>query len=290
MLMGTLDGHAAFAAQGTAEQRLLVGPWTHSPWGRRVGAVDLGPGAASPVDQTQVAWFDRHLKDRDGDAGAAITLFDVGARAWRDFPDWPETRMLNLFPGSGGLAAATSTDGALRRAPGTAGSDTFVHDPWRPIPSLGGSAGPQPGIQDRAALDDRADVLCYTGEMLNAPLFLCGRVHAVLHAEADQPSFDLSATLSTVAPDGRAWTLTAGHRRCDAGGEIEVPMRAACATVPAGFALRLSIAGASFPAYAVNPGDGRPASEFTAEAERVTTITLRHGGTTPSRLCVPEVA
>lgn len=295
MLMGTLDGHAAFAAQGGAEQRLLVGPWTHSPWGRRVGAVDLGPDAVSPVDRAQVAWFDRHLKDRDGgDAGAAITLFDVGARTWHSFGEWPETHALDLFLRSGGLAAATSTDGALRPAPGAPGSDTLVHDPWRPVPSLGGSAGPQPGIQDRAALDDRADVLCYTGEPLARALFLCGRVHAVLHAEADQPSFDLSATLSTVAPDGRAWTLTAGHRRCDqtrdSGGEIEVPMRAACATVPAGFALRLSVAGASFPAYAVNPGDGRPASEFTAAAERITTITLHHGGAAPSRLCLPAVA
>lgn len=289
MLIGTLDGHAAFAARRGAEQRLLVGPWTHSPWGRRVGAMDLGPDAASPVDRAQLAWFDRYLKDQDGDAAAAITLFDVGARTWRAFAAWPETRALDLFPRSFGLAAATSTDGALHPAPGAAGGDTFVHDPWRPVPSLGGAAGSPPGIQDRAALDDRADVLCYTGEPLASPLFLCGRVRAVLHAEADQPSFDLSATLSTVAPDGRAWTLTHGYRRCDAPGELEVPMRAACATVPAGHALRLSVAGASFPAYAVNPGDGRPASEFTAEAERVTTITLRHGGGAPSRLCLPGI-
>ncbi len=290
MLMGTLDGHAAFAATGAAEQRLVVGPWTHAPWGRRVGAGDLGPNAVSPVDGAQLAWFDRQLKGRNGHAGAPVTLFDLGARTWRDFGEWPGTSALELFPQSGGLAAATSADGALHRAPGPPGSDTFVHDPWRPVPSLGGSAGPPPGIQDRAALDDRADVLCYTAKPLASPLLLCGRVRAVLHAEADQPSFDLSATLSVVAPDGRAWTLTAGHRRCDAGGEIEVPMPATCATLPAGHALRLSIAAAAFPAYAVNPGDGRPASEFTADAEQVTTITVRHGGATPSRLCLPEVA
>ena len=93
-----------------------------------------------------------------------------------------------------------------------------------------------------------ADVLCYTVGMLSAPLFLCGRVHAMLHAEVDQPSFDLSVMLSTVAPDGRAWTLRAGRRRCDAG------------------------------------------ASFSAEAERVTSVSLRHGGTTPSRLCTPEGA
>ena len=47
MLMGTLDAHAALSA-GVPGHALVVGPWTHQPWGRRVGAVDFGPAASSP--------------------------------------------------------------------------------------------------------------------------------------------------------------------------------------------------------------------------------------------------
>jgi putative CocE/NonD family hydrolase len=286
MLMGTLAGHLATSRSGMAEQALYVGPWTHQPWGRRVGAVDFGPAAVSPIDRAQVAWFDRHLKGRDGPALGGITLFDLGERTWRRFAGWPEVRILSLFLGSEGLAASAAS-GTLTRSPPGAGADRIVHDPWRPAPAIGGHGSPPSGMQDRAAVDDRADVAVYTGAALEGAVFLCGPISAVLGLEADQPSFDIDAVLSMVAPDGRAWTLTQGHARIDTAGDVfELPMRAVCVTVPAGHALRLSLAGAAAPSYAVNPGSGAPASAFMAADERVITIAIRHGS---SRLLLPEV-
>ena len=289
MLMGTLDGHAA-ASRGPAAQRLLIGPWTHQPWGRQVGAVDFGPAASSPVDAAQVAWFDRHLKDQDADTGPALTLFDLGAKTWRGFREWPELSPLALYLGGTGRAAATTTDGTLGAEPGEAGAEYLVHDPWRPVPLLGGHAGQPGGMQDRRALDDCADVACFTAPPLDAPLFLCGRVGAELWVEADEPSFDLSVVLAVVAPDGRAWNLTQGHRRASTSGRVAVSLRATCATVPAGHALRLSVAGACFPGYPVNPGTGGPAYETKAEHERVITLRIGHGGATPSHVSLPAVA
>ena len=289
MLMGTLDGHAAMCS-GASAQRLVVGPWQHQPWGRRVGAVDMGPEASSPVDAMQIAWFDRHLRGRDTDAGPALSLFDLGAHCWRHLAEWPQTTPLVLHLGSFGRAASTTTDGVLRRDPGSSGSDRVVHDPWRPVPVMGGHGGAPGGMQDRAGIDDRADVACYTGEPLATPLFLCGRVAAEIFVAADQPSFDVSAVLSMVGPGGRAWNLTQGHLRVDgAPGPVRVEMRALCATVPPGHALRLSLAGACFPALAMNPGSGVPAAQFTAGEERIITLELRHGGASPSRLLLPEV-
>lgn len=289
MLMGTLDCHAA-ASGGPAPQRLLIGPWMHQPWGRQVGAVDFGPAASSPVDAAQVAWFDRHLKDRDTDTGPTLTLFDLGAREWRGLDDWPDLSPMTLYLGGGGRAAATTVDGTLAQDPGPSAADYLVHDPWRPVPSLGGHAGQPGGMQDRRTVDDRADVACFTGAPLPAPLFLCGRVRAVLWVEADQPSFDLSVVLSMVAPDGRVWNLTQGHRRASASGRQEVSLRATCATVPAGHALRLSVAGACFPAYPVNPGTGGPAHEAHAEDERAIVLRIAHGGATASCVSLPVVA
>lgn len=291
MLIGTLDCHAA-ASHGPAPQRLLVGPWMHQPWGRKVGAVDFGPAASSPVDAAQVAWFDRHLRDRASGPEAGLALFDLGQRQWREFSEWPEVSPQPLFLGGSGRAAATTWDGTLAGVAGPAGADFLVHDPWRPVPTLGGHVAQPGGMQDRAALDDRADVACFTSDPLTAPLFLCGRVQATLWAGADQPSFDLSVTLAMVAPDGRVWNLTQGYRRVagaaeGAGEGIVVGLRAVCATVTAGHAIRLSIAGACFPGYPVNPGTGDPADRSRAADERPITLRIRHGGATPSHVTLP---
>jgi len=275
MLMGTLDAFEAIGARSTAEQALHVGPWTHQPWGRRVGAVDLGPAASSPIDAAQIAWFDRHLKGRDGAPGG-LHLFDLGARDWKHFGAWPETRPTRFYLGSDGLAAAASS-GILRAEEGAPGSDYFVHDPWRPAPVMGGHGSAPAGMQDRAGLDDRADVAVYTSAPLTEKMFLCGRVTASLELEADQPSFDIDAVLSMVDPGGRAWCLAQGHARLDAPAtHVDLPMRATCVTVPPGHALRLSLAGAATPSYAVNPGTGAAAADFLAAEERAITIGIRH--------------
>ncbi len=286
MLMGTLAGHRAAERAGAAEQALYIGPWTHQPWGRRTGAADFGPDAVSPIDPAQIAWFDRHLKDRAGPVFGGLTLFDLGARVWRRYAAWPTTRMWHLFLGSDGRAASASCGTLSQRQP-PPGADRIVHDPWRPAPVMGGHGSAPAGMQDRAAVDDRADVAVYDTGPLTQPVFLCGAVSASLELDADQPSFDIDAVLSMLTPDGRAWTLTQGHARLDAAaGVTALPMRAVCVTVPAGHALRLSLAGAAFPAYAMNPGTGAPASDFVTAEERVITIAVRHGA---SRLMLPVV-
>lgn len=292
-LMGTLAAHQAVAGVSRAEQALYVGPWTRQPWGRRTGAADFGSAAFSPIDPAQVAWFDRHLKGRDVPTQAGLTLFDVGARSWRRFAAWPTTRRWPLFLGGDGRATAACS-GTLTRAAGPAEVDRIVHDPWRPAPVMGGHGSPPAGMWDRAAVDDRGDVAVYDCAPLERPVFLCGPVCLMLASEADQPSFDIDAVLSMLAPDGRAWTLTQGHARIDASIQgvpqvYELLMRAVCVTIPPGYAVRLSLAGAAAPSYAVNPGTGAPAVEFMAPDERVITIAIRHGGATASCLVLPEV-
>jgi uncharacterized protein len=297
MLMGTLAAHDAISQAGHVDRALHVGPWTHQPWGRRVGAVDFGRDAVSDIDAVQIAWFDRHLKGRnDATAGrtTGLTLFDIGAHTWRRFSEWPALEPWTLFLGGDGRAAS-SCPGLLRAKAGAAGTDRIVHDPWRPAPVMGGHGSAPAGMQDRSAVDDRADVAVYDSAPLERPVLLCGRVSASLLLESDQPSFDIDAVLSMLAPDGRAWTLTQGHARIDPGAHGEttsrltLPMRAVCVTIPAGHAVRLSLAGAAAPSYAVNPGTGVPAAEFMAADERVITIAIRHGGAAASCLVLPEV-
>ena len=288
MLSGTLACHAHAVRHATAPQMLVVGPWTHQPWGRRVGTVDFGPEAVGRIDALQLAWFDRHLKGEAAEVGAPVQLFDLLAKTWRAFDALPAPEPTPFFLAGDGLAAATQDSRLLRQPAAEVVVDRFVHDPWRPVPVFGGHNAQPGGMQERGALDDRFDVLTYTTDPLPAPIQLAGAVEAMLWIEADAPSFDISAVLSVVTPEGRVFNLTQGYRRLDtAAPEVSVSMRAVCATVPAGHALRLSLAGACFPAFPVNPGTGAPAADARLIDNRVVTYALSGGGWAASRLLLP---
>lgn len=264
MLAGTLAAHRAFA-----HSRLVIGPWAHIPWGRRLGALDAGEAAADGIDREIVAFFDASLKGRE-DAGARVRLYDVGAQNWRDFDGWPQTRTRTLHLSSGGRAGASTLDGVLRETPAPL-EDRLVHDPWRPAPAVGGAMG-SPGLfADRASVDDRADVLTYTSAPLPRAVTLAGEPAATLPVESPQPSFDLALALSFVRPDGAAIHICGAYRSFAVAPEnpVRLTLGAACLTVPAGSRWRLSIQGAAFPAYPVNPGTGARA----VDAERIDAVT-----------------
>jgi putative CocE/NonD family hydrolase len=293
MLSGTLRVYQEACARSRKPQQLVIGPWMHLPWGRHAGA-DFGPEAVSVVDAQQIVWFDRFLKDIDNgvDRREPVRLFDLTARTWRSFDAWPQPERRAFYLSSDGLAATTMSGRLNEEAASQAAVDAIVHDPWRPVPSLGGHAAEAGGMQERSALDDRTDVLVYSSAPLPAPLTLAGEVELSVCVHADQPSFDLSAVLSRVTPDGRAFNLTQGHCRIDNHGRepLRIGMRALCATLPAGDLLRLSLAGANFPAFAVNPGTGAPPSEVRLTDNRIITLCISTGPAAPSHIALPIIS
>ncbi len=64
---GTIRNFTGLAAVGAVPQRLLMGPWQHVAWSARTGEVDHGAAGAPEIDQAQLAFFDQHLRDCDGD-------------------------------------------------------------------------------------------------------------------------------------------------------------------------------------------------------------------------------
>jgi putative CocE/NonD family hydrolase len=288
MLEGTFAAFKAFSAGGNL-QRLSIGPWSHIPWGRRVGALDAGAGAADGIDREIIAFFDEALKGCENPY-PKIRLFDVVKKTWAGFESLPTAETLVLHLASDGRAAATSIDGTLAEEPGLASADYLVHDPWRPTPSVGLHLGTPPDFTDRAAIDDRADVLVYTSDPLDRPLLLIGATKVDLFVTADRPSFDLDCTLSTLVPNGTAISVTSGHKtvKADGGGSpVSVTLRPMHMTVPAGHCLRLSVQAASFPAFPVNPGTGARPQDSAVTDRLVTTLVLRSGDGYPSALRLP---
>ncbi|MBW4465480.1 MAG: CocE/NonD family hydrolase [Pegethrix bostrychoides GSE-TBD4-15B] len=259
-LSGTWRFYKEMAARSALTQHLVIGPWAHLPWGSRVGGLDYGDAANSPIDRLQIRWFDRFLKgiDRELLDEAPVSLFEMGQNQWRRFVQIPE-RQITYHLTTTGLAALDLREGKLTTEPQSSEQpDTFVHDPWRPVPSQGGHAAFPAGAFERSAIDCRTDVLTYSTEPLEADLHLAGEMSVTLNCAADTPSFDLCAILSEVKQNGTVYNFTQGYRRViaspNAAATHQITLQPTCICLGSGSALRLSISAACFPAYALNPG------------------------------------
>ncbi|MEM9768102.1 MAG: CocE/NonD family hydrolase [Cyanobacteria bacterium P01_D01_bin.71] len=270
-LRGDLRLYQEMAARSQFPQPFWVGPWGHLPWTRRVAGRDFGAAANSPIDRLQVQWFAHWLRDEAAPflQQPPVNLFEMGRDRWRAFKSWPQGEHQRWHLNSTGLAAMHLGDGKLlptRAVPSasptagltSSGIDTWVHDPWRPVPSLGGHAAWPSGACDRAAIDGRSDVLTYTSDPLEQDLAVAGHIRVSVSCQCDQPSFDLSVVLSEVRPDGSVYNLTQGYRRFVHTPNIwqtcKLTLHPTCFVCLRDQALRLSISAANFPAYTVNSG------------------------------------
>jgi putative CocE/NonD family hydrolase len=148
------------------------------------------------------------------------------------------------------------------------------------------------GYFERSSLDGRSDVLTYTTSPLVTPLQVVGSAHLSLYCQADASSFDLSAILAEVYPDGRVINLTQGYKTLGGGSPGELLLLAldlhpTSFLLPKGHSLRLSLATTCFPAYPVNSGTGQPPVATETIDHRIITLAVWHGGGYPSSLELP---
>lgn len=318
-MRGTLRLHQEMAERSDFPQWLVVGAWAHLPWGRRVGAMDYGANAGTEVDRLQLRWFNYFLKGQDPELlnELPVHLFEMGSNQWHKYREFPTQGTKTCFLLTAGLASMTEQDGFLvdQSTPSRYTEqgrqdawDVVVHDPWRPVPALGGHATLPAGAGDRASLDCRTDVLTYTTPWLTEDLHLVGVPTVQLECVADAVSFDLCAVLSEVYPDGRVINFSQGYRRIGSSVEnnsstqfaslasdelssaselYEMTLQPTCIRLPQSHALRLSLSLACAPAYAVNPGTGDlPATSRLIDAQ-VITLTLFCRGRSQLRLPIP---
>ncbi len=287
-LRGTIDLFERLWQQSAQPQQLWVGPWAHLPWGRALAGQDYGPEACSPIDRVQLAWFDHYLKDGPLPLQSEpLQLFDLGTRQWRSLPDWPQGTC-RWYLDSNGLAGMRQDDGRLQpQPPSRAVEDWFVHDPWRPVPALGGHNSFSVGSPDRRELDSRSDLLVYRSAPLSVPLTLVGPIRVELSVETEVPSLDLQVVLSRETASGSVQSLSQGFRRlCPSrdGQPLGVDLQPICCTCEVGDRLRLSLAAAAWPAFAVNPGTGQDPHRSRRIEALPYAVGLRHGPDGATRL------
>ncbi len=293
-LRGTLRLYKAMRLKSEMPQNLIIGPWAHLPWGRRAGEVDYGVDAVSDCDRSQVRWFDYWLKG-EGALNQSAVWFEMGTNRWvtekvwqagEDRSQW-QLKITGLTSMQGScLEACVDTRTAPQPPFLNLGeqkivklSDVLVHDPWRPVPSVGGHVSSPAGPIDRSAVDDRSDVLTYTTEAFISSLLIRGNPSIDLVFFSDAKSIDIHVVLSQVTATGKVLPIAQGV--CNICPQdtttAKVVMQTTSIVVPIGSALRVSVSLSCFPAFPVNPGTGIKVAEARAIDAQVVTLLLQSG-------------
>jgi len=220
------------------------------------------------------------LGDETGLRRHPVRIHVSGVDEWHEFdryPPGPPTPLtLNIGP-----------DSRLSETAAGDGSDRYRYDPNDPTPNLGGAifAFTGAGAVDNAPLENRPDVLTYTGPVLLQKLTVIGQCQVKLAARASLPNVDFFVRLSDVGPDGISRNICDGLLHItpettpdhDGRWTLSLKLHATAHTFLPGHRLRLLIASGAHPRYARNPGTGEPIN--TATTLLANDVEIFHEGT-----------
>ena len=249
---------------------MTVGSWTHTHV--------MAKGAPTVIRES-LDWLDANLAGR-GSTRSPVRI-EVNATGWLDMPEWPPAmpeRVLYLQP-TGRLGDSAPPD--------TAPASRFTYNPSDPTPTIGGRLlAPEGGYRKDAKLAERPDVLCFTGDVLSADLYVVGTPVVELSHSCDNPYNDLFVRVSEVDAKGRSRNVSDGYRRGAAdSGVIRIELDATAHRFRAGSRIRVLVAGGSHPRFARNLGTSE--SLVTGRELIVATHTVHLGDGGASRLVLP---
>lgn len=265
--------------QAGKQAYLTIGPWTHA-----------SPGAFSVMLRESLAWFRTHLLGEPGLLrDAPVRVFVMGHKRWQGFPDWPPpgyaAQPWFLQPGQ---ALAT-------QPPGDAQPDRYRYDPAHPTPAVGGSSlSRNSGPRDNREVEERQDVLVYTGPVLAHDIEVIGAVRAELFVQSSLPHTDFFVRLCDVDPKGKSINISDGLLRLGPGQplvgddgvwKISVELWATAHCFRKGHRIRVQIAGGSHPRWVRNTGSGEPLA--TATTLSAAEHTVYHDAQHPSAIMLP---
>jgi len=302
----TLDAFTRLQSEGDVgargNQRLIMGAFAHIQSGMSLGFPNR-PGEAGMGQHLAVRWFNHWLRGQDtgllreppvryyvmGETGAAGAPGSV----WRTADSWPPPakRRSWFLQASGEMADAPAPESGTR---------SFVYDPQRPTPSVGGNnlyllSGPL----DQRPATAREDVLRYVGPVLEAPLELIGEMTAKLWVSSDAADTDIIVKVLDIAPDGvetliQDQGLRLRHRN---GIEetapvqpgriypIEFSLWSTARILDAGHRLGVAIQGSSVPRFEAHTNTWEPVSSYARSVRACTTV--HSGRETPSQVILP---
>ena len=188
-----------------ADNKLVMGPWSHGGWSRGDGSY-LGnirfAQKTSPYYQQMIEekFFNYHLKGKGNVKELAeASVFITGENNWKFFESWPpkNTTYKSLY--------FTDNFGLSFSKPEKNNSfSAYISDPMKPVPytedvHLGRTR--EYMTDDQRFASRRTDVLTFKTGILNEDITLAGELKAVLKAMISTSDADFVVKLIDVFPD-----------------------------------------------------------------------------------------
>ncbi len=220
---------------------------------------------------TLLNFFDKTLKENHGDQelkNKHQKIWNISSEKWNKLN---QINKENYFFGFRGdeLSNVEIKDGSLLINSKGSGFSTLVHDPWRPAPMSGGHLGPNPGLIDRTLLDKRFDISVFQTHPLENEILVSGLPIIETSLISDCESYDICVALSLVnVKDKSVKQFSTGFLRIKTSKQNtenfhHIELQPTNITIKKGEKIRVSFAGAAWPAIGVNSGhssisDGPP--------------------------------
>ena len=290
-------------------QWLLIAPTDHEKTPsdtNKIGRLNIGEEAWS-YDRLQ-RFFDYWLKGIENgfDQTPRVEIFTMGNNEWRYEEDWPPANVefKNYYFHSNGNANTLKGDGQLNiTRPEEEPADSYVYDPDDPVTvsletELWSMAET---LQDRARVEQRADVLVYTASRQEENLEITGPITVTLFAESSAQDTDFVAVLVDVFPDGYTHMIQEGivrarYRNSDREASLIEPGKiyeymidlwSTSYVVKKGHRIRVEITSSNFNRWDRNPNTGH---DFGMDAETMkATQKVYHNNQHPSHLTLPVI-
>ncbi|MEV6342684.1 CocE/NonD family hydrolase [Actinoplanes sp. NPDC051851] len=189
-------------------------------------------------------------------------LANSGDPAHRAEGGWPPPAAYprTWHPAGADAAVRDAPGGTLGSAPGPAEAAAWTHDAADPVRSpVVDAFSFLAEYPDERHAADRPDVLVFTAPAGAEPLDLAGPISLSTVAGSDGPEMDLFARLLDVAPDGTAKLIARGQQTIPRPGDafpVTLDLGHVGYRLPAGHALRLTVASSDAPEFVPAPGTG----------------------------------
>jgi len=262
--------HAVWSAAADEQcpQLLTLGPWEHQLYvtvAPVLGLDDPRVPGADFAHARQRAFFESVMRGEPGSGMAPVMSYVLGRNRWHEDTQWPPRGVRSVALS---LVHAAEGGALAREATGPPAPCRYRYDPRDPVPTFGGAHAMWrvTGPFEQAAVEARADVLCFTSGAFDAELEIAGEPVAHLVVGSSAPATDFVVKLCAVLPDGRSIALVNGNwsgRLADLPAAADASLRRCSirlgpihVALAPGTRLRLQVTSSSYPDLYPNPNTG----------------------------------